>query len=304
MRIFPVTLAMFCLTAGARFVSASDAIDAAYTKLQAVESSNSPSEIKEAALTAFHLADQEMSQPAPTDTDQKEAWAKQVAYDRTVEVHAEYALYTAAASAKPAEAADLLSTLQGLNPKSKYLELGYGYYFRVLEQTGQSGRVAAEAEKALKSFPNNADALLILADASFNRKQGSRALTYAQRLIAVSHSAKPESVSLSASEKSKNGTLCRGYWIAGIVEAQQNDFYHANTDLRSAIRLNPSDQMLEPALFYLGMSNYYLSREMLSKSQMREAIQFSEQAAHMGGPDSQQAFHNAETMKAELAKWR
>jgi len=62
--------------------------------------------------------------------------------------------------------------------------------------------------------------------------------------------------------------------------------------------------MLSPTLFYLGLANYQLGKTTMRKAQVLEGLKFSEQAAAISGPLSQQAWKNAQIMKAEASKMR
>jgi hypothetical protein len=302
--LLSVAVALLAGTAGAAVVS--DQLDTAYQNLQAAESSKDAARIKKAAVDAYGLADQEIRQGAPADSEDKKAWTDRVAFDRDVETHAEYALYSSAVAGSPQVALDLFAALEQLNPKSKYIDSGCGYYFKLLEQSGQKASVTAAADRVLTSFPNNPEALLVVSESALTRKQTDRALTCAKRLVmSLKSRPKPEGVPESQWESTKAAMLGRGCWIAGFIEGQKNEYYDANNDLRTALPLiQTNESMAAPALFYLGVANYNLSREMLNKAQMKEAISFSERAAAIKSPYSQKAWENAMVMKAELAKWR
>lgn len=133
--------------------------------------------------------------------------------------------------------------------------------------------------------------LLMPATAAFSHGQLDKALIYAKKAIAES------------SKKPDPNVLGRASYIAGIIEARKNQWAAADHDLRVALpSLKGNDALLGPALFSLGLANYHIGHEIGSRSQLLEAEKFSEQAALIKFPDAQQAYINAQSIKAELAK--
>jgi len=265
-----------------------------FKNLQEAETKKDAAQIKKLAVEALTLAHQVVSTPAPASAEDKENWTVGVARAREIQVRAEYDLYATALSAPAATAVDLLSTLERLSPKSKYLDEAYGRYFQALGQTGASAKIPGAAENALKSFPENGDALLMLADAALKGKQSDRAAAYAERAIAA------------ITKRGKAGlTLGQAYWIAGIVHMEKSQFFDANKDLRAALPfVKGSDTMMGAALFHLGVANYQLGRTYMRKAQVVEAVKFSEEAAKIRSPYAEQANRNAYIMRTEGAKMR
>lgn len=265
-----------------------------FKNLQEAETKKDAAQIKKLAVEALTLAHQVVSTPAPASAEDKENWTVGVARAREIQVRAEYDLYATALSAPAATAVDLLSTLERLSPKSKYLDEAYGRYFQALGQTGASAKIPGAAENAIKNFPENGDALLMLADAALKGKQSDRAAAYAERAIAA------------INKRGKPGlTLGQAYWIAGIVHMEKSQFFEANKDLRAALPfIKGSDAMMGAALFHLGVANYQLGRTYMRKGQVVEAVKFSEQAAAIRGPYAEQANRNAYVMRTEGAKMR
>ena len=138
------------------------------------------------------------------------------------------------------------------------------------------------------------------------RKQTARAATYAERLIAVmAKHGKPEGMSAADWERKRNVALGRSRWIAGIAHSEKSQHFEADRDLRAALPLiKGNDAMLASALFYLGLANYQLGASTHDKPRVLEAAKFSEQAAAIKGPLSQQAWHNAQAMRTEAQKIR
>jgi len=225
---------------------------------------------------------------------------------REIELYTEYALYATALASPPTTTADLLAALEQQNPKSRYLDEAYGPYLLALHQTGAASKIPAIAAKAIANFPNNEDLLLVLADTALSRKQSDRALNYAERLLSTMYKhSKPEGMSAADWERKRSAALGRGHWIAGLLHAEKAQYYEADKDLRSALPLiKGNEAMLAPALFHLGVVNYELGRMTMRKARVLEAATFSEQAAALGGPLGQQAWHNALVMKTEAGKMR
>ena len=275
------------LMAAPAFAAPDDMDDAHQALKEAVQAKKGAAEVKKLAAQAHALAHPLAT--SPESEDLKDA----IAHAREVETYTEYALYSTALQS-PAEAAvDLLSTLEQQNPKSKYLDEGYGRYFIALNQTGAASKIVAIAEKALTNLPDNPDLLMVLADSALTRKQYDRAVSYGQRLA------------VAASEHKRNSAVGRGRYIAGVAAASGTKWAVADKELRAALPfIKDSEEMTGNALFYLGLANYQLGKMTLKKAQMLEAVKFSEQAAGMKCSTAQQAFKNARLIKLEADKMR
>ncbi|MDE3166036.1 MAG: hypothetical protein KGN36_09535, partial [Acidobacteriota bacterium] len=215
------TLGMaFMLLAGPAAAPAAD-INENYQKLQQAVAQKDAAQVKELALALYPQVTQLLATPAPASADDKEAWTSQMAWGKSVAGYAEYSLFAtgaAAAAAQPATTVDLIATLEGMNPKSKYLDEAYAPYLLALSKTGAAAKVPAIAEKALANFPENDDLLLILADNAMGKQQSDRAAAFATRLVAaVNRHSKPEGMSAADWDRKRNAALSHGYWIAGVI---------------------------------------------------------------------------------------
>jgi hypothetical protein len=146
----------------------------------------------------------------------------------------------------------------------------------------------------------------VLADNAVNRKQTDRALNYTNRLTAalVKHS-RPAGTPAAQWDRKHNAGLGRGYWIAGMIYGERNQYAAADKNLRAALPLIQGNQaMMGPALFYLGMANYQLGKMTLNKAKVLEAAKFSEQSAAIESAFTDQARHNAIVMKTEADRMR
>lgn len=276
-------------------------LDSAFQALQAAEKTGDAAQLKKSALQVYTGAHEVIAAPEPASTEDQTVWKSRVEYAEYVQSYTDYAVYSAALKAPAATAVDLLAMLDQHSPKSKYLDSGgYALYFLSLEKTGAKAGILAVAEKAVTRFPNNPDVLLVLSENEMTRKQNDAATKYAKRLIAAA-SARAK----SEGETRANSFLGRGYWIAGVSEAERNDYLAADKDLRAALPLvQGNDTATAAALFHLGVVNYQLGKLLLNRNQVMEAERFSERAAAMKTSYSDQAWTNAQLMKADLAKWR
>ena len=300
-----VALSLILLCAGP-LLAAPGALEDAFKNLKEAEAKKDPALVKKLAGETCTLARQAVAAPAPADEDEKEDWKARVEYARGVELYTEYALFSAAIQASPAVTVELLTALEQQNPKSKYLDGAYGSYLVALNQMGEASRIPAVAEKALESFPENEDLLLVLADTALSAKQSDRALDYAKRLVAAlgNHPA-PEGMAAGDWEAKRNAAMGRGYWISGMVRSEGKQLAEADTDLRAALPLiQGNDAMLASALFYLGVANYDLGTKAKSRARVLEAAKFSEQAGAVKSPFAQQARTNAQAMRTAAAKMR
>lgn len=287
-------------------LAATDDLENSFKALTEAESKSDPALVKKLAAETCALARKVIATPAPAADAEKEAWASRVARARSIEVHTEYSLYAAAVKAPPATTIELLSALEEQNPKSKYLNEAYAHYFLALTKSGAAAKIPAVAEKALANLPDNEDLLLVMADTAMNRKQVARAHGYAERLIGVlSKRGKPEGLSAVDWERKRTAALGRGYWIAGLMHMEKKEYYEADKDLRLALPLvKGNSAMTGAALFHLGVANYQLGMTFLRKSQVLEAIKFSDQVAAMDSPFALQARRNAYAMRNDAAKMR
>jgi hypothetical protein len=284
-------------------VATADDLESSFQALKEAEASKDAAKVLKLASETSALARKAISEPAP-ETD-KEAWTARVAHAKEVDVYTEYALYATAVQSQPATMVELLTALEAQNPTSKYLDQGYSAWFSALHSLKKDAEIVPTAQRALKSFPNQEDALAVLMESALGSKQMGRAATYAERIIThMNAHQKPAGMAAADWERKRNTLLGRSRWVAGVAHAEQNNHYEADRDLRAALPLVTGTPMHASCLFYLGLSNYQLAGMLRDKGKMLEAAKFSEQAAALGGPLQQQAWRNATAMKAEAAKLR
>ncbi len=281
-----------------------DKLDDDFQSLKDAVGKKDATQVKSLTAELAPIVKQALAVPAPTGDDDKKAWTDHIAYVKSVEEYCQYALFATALQGSPEEKVDLISTLEQQAPTSKYLDEAYGPYLVALNQTGAAAKIPAIAAKAVEHFPNNPDLLSVMMDSTYG-KQNSRALTYAERLIAVLGKPKPEGVSAEEWERLRSANLGRAHWMAGVIHCSSQTWAAGDRELRAALPLITGNAaMAGPALFYLGMADYQLAKMTNSKAKMLEAVKFSQQSAAIPGPLADQARHNAIVMQSEADRMR
>lgn len=280
------------LSAGSGFAASED-LDSAFQEFKQAEATKDAAKLKESAVATYALARKVAEATAPADVD-KEAWEATVANGKAVEAHIEYALLASALPGPAATTADLLSTLQQVNPKSKYLDQNYGLYLEALRKSGATAKQQGVAEKGLANFPENETLLLWLADSAYSHKQGPRSLAYSRKLIAL------------LSKRSNNPpALAHAYFLAGSALNDQGQYQEADKNLRAALPLaKGNDALRAQVLYLLGVANYQFGTLTNNKAMVVEAVKFTKQAAEIPGPMQQNASHNAYVMEQQTYKMR
>lgn len=299
-------LSLTVLLVSASGVGRAQDLDANYQSLRDAESKCDVENVKKLAPATAALAREAAKEGVPEAADEKEGWTKRIEYAKSVEDFCDYALYSVALKQTPAGMVDLMGALEAQNPKSKYLDQGYASYLYALSQAGQAAKIPAVAEKALANFPENPDLLAVLADQALSTRQSGKAQTYANRLIAAMGKAvKPQGVGEAEWERNKATRLGRAYWISGVVSGEANQYAAANRNLRAALPyIKGNDAMMASALFHLGVSNYQLGKMTMNKGQVLEGATFSEQCSKIQSQYADQAWKNAQLIKADAAKMR
>lgn len=287
-------------------VADNDKLDDTFQLLKTAVASKDAAQVKKLVMDIYPLTCEVTMSTAPKDDDEKAAWTDRVAYAKNIELYAEYALFATAIQSPAAVTVDLISALEQQNPKSKYLNDAYLPYMVALNKTGAAAKIPVIAEKAVENFPENEDLLLFLADNARSKTQTDRALNYANRLTAaVNKHSKPEGMSAPDWERKRSVALGHGYWIAGVIYGERNQYAAADKALRAALpHIQGNAAMLAPAFFHLGMANYQLGLMTLNKALVLEGAKFSEQSSAIASAYTEQARHNALVMQAQAAKMR
>ena len=279
-------------------------VEAAYNKLKEAEGRKDPDGILEWAKKTSAAARVVTSQPKPTGGDELEAWKRDTDYASQVDTYTEYSMQAAVATgiAPGDKTITLTEALEAQNPKSQYLGLIYAPYLGALQKSGQTAKLLAVSERRLPADPDNEELLLILADAYRNQKDMAKSTAYANRLVAAMQAkAKPATVPDADWDKRKNTILAQGYWIAGINYGSQNQYKEADSKLRSALPLiQGQNELLGPALFFLGVANYNMAKPAKDKKLAADAVKFSDQCAAIKGPFQDPARKNALSIRREF----
>ena len=296
MRIVFLTLSALISTG--LFVNAQDSFDDSLQGLRDAVSQKDIAKIKTLATRTYEAAGRIAADTKPdTEIDKARLTEAQQAQS-----YAEYALYSAALEGAPDVRVDLFASLEQLSPTSKYLNDGYTYYFQALMQNGDTAKVPAIAEAALKHLPSSPDVLSELMDLAAQKSQNDRAATYAQKLIAVL-ARRPKSEIMPDAEwaKKKGAMLGRAHMVNGVILVAQEKNYRADQELRAALPLVGDEQAKAAVLFNLAMANYKLGSVGLNKAQVLDAAKFSQQCAAIKSQYQEQAAHNVTAMKAYAA---
>jgi len=291
------------LIAGAAVVAAQD-LDTNYQTLQEAVAKKDVATIKKLAAETSAMARQEIAKPDETDPD---ALKKRLEDLHAIDTYTEYALYATAAQSEPPVMVDLIATLEKQNPKSKYLDLGYGPYLAALAKAGSAAKIPEIADKALANFPENPYLLDPLARHAASHGQNDRTIAYSTRIIALwnSHPKPPEGMSEAEWNRERDATLGPSYYMAGLAYAGTSHPVDADKYLRAALpyaKGNPTTYAT--ALFNLGLANYQYGKMTMNKARILEGAKFSEQCAGIQGSMAQQAWKNAQVMKDEAARMR
>jgi hypothetical protein len=291
------------LIAGAAVVAAQD-LDTNYQTLQEAVAKKDVATIKKLAAETSAMARQEIAKPDETDPD---ALKKRLEDLHAIDTYTEYALYATAAQSEPPVMVDLIATLEKQNPKSKYLDLGYGPYLAALAKAGSAAKIPEIADKALANFPENPYLLDPLARNAASHGQNDRTIAYSTRIIALwnSHPKPPEGMSEAEWNRERDATLGPSYYMAGMSYAATSRWVDADKNLRAALPYaKGSSTNYAAALLNLGIANYQYGKMTMNKARILEGAKFSEQCAGIQGSMAQQAWKNAQVMKAEADRMR
>ena len=259
-------------------------METSYQNLQKAVTDKDAAQVKKLAAETSAAARAIIASPAPEAAAEKETWTTQVAFAKEVDAYTESALYTIAVAAKPEETVELFALLEQLNPKSKYLDDGYGYYVACLQRTGGSAKALTAASKGLANFPSNEDLLTMLAESALAGRRYDQAITYGDRLVAA------------ATKHNKPAVTGTGYYIAGVARFFKNQYPPADKSLRAALPYLSGDQKA-CALLYLGVANFNLGKATMNKGLMMQGANYSEQSAAMKSPCQADASRQAPAMK-------
>jgi hypothetical protein len=279
-------------------------LDASYNNLKAAEGKKDADAILQWSDKTSELARKAATAPK-REGDGDEEYKQAVDYAKQVDTYAEYSLYSAALqSGDPQKTMLLVDALEKRNPKSQYIPRVLGKYAVAAQQTNSVPRAVALGEKTFADGQYNEDMLLTMSD--YYMKQGKaqdKVVLYSTKAVELmSVQPKPEGMADADWEKKKNMTTGIGNWMAGISEASQNKYSAADKHLRAALPyIKDNDQLMAGALFNLGLANYKMGQASKNRTQIADAVRFSEQAAAIKGPLQAQAAKNVTVIRKEFA---
>jgi tetratricopeptide (TPR) repeat protein len=274
-------------------------MDAAYFALKAAVAKNDVEQTKKwSARTSEAARKITGSGKPPADDDAKH----ELDYAKEVDAYSEYALYVVALKAQPKEQVDLVDTLIKQNPKSQYLPLVSGTYFSALEKSGEGGKTCGAAERMSAGASKNAEAMLVAANCSMTAQKGAGMVTYGSKALeAIGSRSKEEGMSDAEWAAKKENIIGNANWFIGVGYSLEGKYGPANKSLHAALPLlKGNEQYRGMCLFYLGLANYSLGKGIGDRGQMRQGLQFFQQAAAIANPMQDQASRNAKLVLAEL----
>ena len=254
--------------AGAGVILAADPTDspAAYNALQAAEQKKDVPAIILWANRTVDAAKTAIASKKPEDSAEAAIWDANVDFAKQVIARCEYSFYASALKiTEPAGIAALYEALEKMNPQSQYVPMAGPRYFIALLQQKDLQKAQVFAESAAGRGQANEDMLLFIADANLNAKEFDKAAKYAAQLTTtLPTQAAPQGVSPADWEAKKKNTLARAHWIAGTAAGAKSDWANSEKSMLAALPLiegNASLKDLLPgAYFYLGLSNYSVSK--------------------------------------------
>jgi tetratricopeptide (TPR) repeat protein len=274
-------------------------MDGCYYALKAAVAKGDEDQIKKWSERTSEMARKTVASiGTPSDDDAKH----QLQYAKEVDEYSEYALYVVALKAQPKEQVDLVDTLIQRNPKSQYLPLVSATYFAALEKAGEGKKICPEAEKMSAGASKNAEAMLVAANCSMTAQKGAGMVSYGEKALeAVNSRTKEEGMSDAEWAAKKEGIVANANWYVGVGYSLEGKWGPANKTLRAALpMLKNNEQFRGMCLFYLGLANYNMGKAIGDRGQIRQGLQFFQQAAAVSNPMQDQASRNAKLVATEL----
>jgi len=279
-----------------------DDIDSAYNNLKAAEAKKDADAIVKWSAVTSQIAKKAVASPKREGQDAEE-WKQAVDYAKQVDTYTEYALYLAALqSADPQKVMQLSDALEKRNPQSQYISMVMEKYAASARQANALPKAVEFGERAYGRNQFNADMLLAMSDSFMQKQQFDKAVTYATKSVEVmSSQAKPEGYSDADWQKKKTSIIGLGNWMSGVSLSSQNKYPQADKALRAALPdIKDNQQLMAGALFHLGLVNYKMGQTSKNKTQINDALKFSQQCSAINGPFQAQAQKNVKVIKTEF----
>lgn len=274
-------------------------MDVAYYALKAAVAKDDKDQVKTWSARTSEAAQRLIAAAGtPADADAK----NQLDYAKEVAKYADYALYAAALKAEPKQVVELVDQMEKQDPKSQYLPLIAADYFSALEKSGEGGKACPAAERMSAGASKNVEAMLFSADCSMRAQKGAGMVTYGDKALeAVASRTKEEGMSDAEWTAKKDSMMGSAHWYVGVGYSLEGRYGPANKSLRAALPLlKGNEQFRGMCLFYLGLANYSLGKQIGDRGQIRQGLQFFQQAAAISNPMQEQASRNAKLVANEL----
>jgi len=274
-----------------------DDLSDAYDALKRAEAARNAADVHKYGIETSRLARIQIAAQVPPEARDAFQNERNVYLTQT-DTYTEYSMAVAASypNTAPAIIAQLADAIIAQNPKSDYLNLAVPPY---LASRSGAEQLAA-AEKIVKLQPDNEDALLVLTDGNLQAQQYAAAARYAAELLAVmSDKARPERYSVEAWREKKAQLITHVHFNAGMAACAQQAWQTCDVHFRTIVT---EVALAGPVNFYLGWANYQLAKGANSRTQMEEALKFSQQAAAIPGATQAPAQQNVTAIQQELTK--
>ncbi len=270
-------------------------LEASLATLKAAEAKKDPDLVKKWSNTTAQIAQKELAAKKPED-EEEDDWKKHLDYVKQVNIYSEYALNAMALqTTDPRKKADLIEALYDRNPQSQYVGPLLPVALQAYQQSNDSDRATAFAEKVLAKDPNNDDMLLVAVNGySQKGKEPDKVIAYSSKLAEViSAKPKPDGVSDADWDTRKKMLTGLAHYFPGKVYYSQKKWGPADKELRAALPLVESNAALKPeVLFLLGDSNYRLENA-------AEALKYFQACAAIKSRYQAQAAKNVTVIKTQ-----
>ena len=274
----------------------------AYNNLKAAEAKKDAEAIMKWSAQTSQIAKKAVQSPKREGEDAEER-KQAVDYAKQVDTYTEYALYLAALqSTDPKKVMVLADTLEKRNPNSQYVSMVMEKYAASARQGNAMPKAVEFGARAYARNQFNADMLLAMGDYSLQKQQFDKASTYSTKAVEViSSQPKPEGYADADWEKKKTSIIGLGNWMSGVSLSSQNKYAPADKALRAALQyIKDNQQLMAGALFHLGLVNYKMGQISKNKTQINDAVKFSQQCSAISGPFQEQAQKNVKVIKTEF----
>jgi tetratricopeptide (TPR) repeat protein len=212
----------------------------------------------------------------------------QLDFARQVVAYTEYLAYSAILETAPGPVKlERMEQFLKSSPGSSYAPAVERLYLACLRQT-DAPKAISIAEGMVDRNRADAETLLLVAE-HYARKDRDpdKVVAYAARAIALVER------DAAVDPKQKAALTSRANWLIGTISMQQNKFAQADRSIRAALPyLRTDPRLTSRALFYLGWANYKLGN-------VNDAIRFTEDCTHVGGPFQVQSVKNLAVIRAE-----